>query len=179
MAINNIVSNISLSTQMQLSNGQLDTRLGSNQGIEGSASGLILSPLYEQYRKTYIIDTSFKNLLASPVELVPAPGSGKFISLDRAYIYLAFGGAAYTGGSNLAIQYGNGAYNSDLLAIFPYNSTDITSVITDMIYRSPKNINNLTTIPTNQGLYLVVNGTDFATGDGDFYVHVWYKVYTP
>lgn len=180
MSILNIDSTITLSNQLQLTNGQLDARLSANQGLLGSASGLIVDPSYQAaIISAHITSAQFKSLVGTRQIIIPAPDTGKMITIDRMEIRIAYGTTQYTDGGNLALQYGDTAYNGNNLCALPIANTVINAATSSGMIRDAGTITNLLAPPTATGVYLVVNTTDFSSGDSDFYITVWYKIYTP
>lgn len=180
MSINNVISNISLSNQLQLTSGALDTRLAANGGLLGSTDGLLMSQDYQQYLGGLSVPAAqFKDLLANPAPIIDPPGAGKMISIVRGQIFCQWNGIGYTNGSSVALQYGNGAYAANLLCGGPMASLLFTSISEDSIISFNGTLSNGVSPPLNTGVFLVVNGVNFSNGDANFRFHIWYKVYTP
>ena len=180
MSINNVISNISLSNQLQLSSGQLDTRLASDAGLDASASGLIVSPSYQQLKHSlHVTSSQFKNLVGTRVQVIAAPAAGQIITVDNMENFCDYGTAQYTVGGNLILQYGDVSYDANLAATAPIANTVFNAVAADAMVRVAGTMTNLLAPPYATGVYMAVQVNDFQTGDGDFYVTVWYKVYAP
>ena len=118
-----------------------------------------------------------KTFGTTPVELVPAPGSGYFISPITAFaVYLYGGNNAFTGGSAVNLCWGNKTVTAGQLFA---NSTMIGTA----------NRYNLPTVgqtassassPENLALNIVASGADFAgnaANDNTMTVKVFYQIF--
>ena len=79
--------------------------------------------------------TQVKALKTTPQTLVPAPGTNKFISVEKVIAYLDYSGGQFTGSNNLEIRETDGSgtkVSADLTAAFLNGAAD-TSVETSGI----------------------------------------------
>ena len=68
-----------------------------------------LDPTLVQYREVTLTSAQVKALRATPIDLVPAPGAGKFLEFLGAVLKLDYGSNAFTETTdNLVIQYDGG-----------------------------------------------------------------------
>lgn len=127
---------------------------------------------------------SAANIIAmytTPVVLVPAPGAGKSIVVQRLAFTMTRTATAFTGGAAVIVQYDSTANGAGTQAL---DSTLASTVITGsagttVSFRNGAIISDAaSTVTQNKGLY-VSNGTGvFATGTGTANVDVWYYTRT-
>lgn len=124
------------------------------------------------------VSLSAANIIAmngTPVEIVAAPGSGKYLSVSKIIFEITRTATAFTGGGVTTFQYSGGAV--------VHASSIPASVITGGAGRviTELNVNtqaNGVTIPENTKL-TITNGTGaFAAGTGTAKVKIWYKTIT-
>ena len=76
----------------------------------GSVSSNQLAANTIQYAEVSIAAAAIKTLRATPVQLVAAPGAGKFVEFVSAQLFLDYGGAGLTESSdNLAVKFDSGS----------------------------------------------------------------------
>ena len=205
MSINNIVSSLSLSTQLQVTNGVLDVRLAPNGSLAISSNGLTiyinpnvpgglissvdnglaLNPSYLQYLPVDASYTDIQNMHVTPFSLLP-PKTGYFYIIDT--IVLAMNAQAFNsqflGGGNVYCQYTdsfadvNAKCSQEILASEIINMQDNTVITIPGGF--PPNTNSATSTfwSSNVGNGVsVTNDTASFTGgeQSTFVFHVWYR----
>lgn len=109
-----------------------------------------------QVRKVRLTNTQFKECRATPVELVPAPGTGRAIVVESVDMLIDASAAAYTESTdNLAVEYSGG---TDILTIEATGFVDQAAVE----FRTVKPAVSLTEPVENEAVEL------FNSGDGEF-----------
>ena len=177
MAINNVISNISLSNQLQLTNGSLDTRVASNAGLDATGSGLQINANYLQSKVVHVTSAQFKDLAANPVIMTSGAGLDYVVAVTGLEIECNFNTTPYSNGSNLSLMYGRLAYSADDLATQEVDPAVITNINADTIVNVLAPTTPLVFAPFNQPIYIRVSGADFTAGDSDFYFRIWYVTY--
>ena len=134
-----------------------------------------------QYAKVTLTPTQVKNLLALPVEIVPAPGDGFMLFPVFAQITAHLTGYTpyiISGGGDIILQWGsNDILNGNMAA--DINTLSQTDNTLGFIYCSPTQLINNFAISqfNNQPLILAQNGTtEITTGDAPVDVVVHYLV---
>lgn len=108
-------------------------------------------------------------LNATPLTIIAAPGSNKFISVSKVVGFLDYGSAAYAGSSEtLAVRYTDGS--GDIIASF----TEAAFVeATADAYEMPALIQ---VHPVVNSPVVVHATADFTTGNSVIYLRVWYTI---
>lgn len=117
-------------------------------------------------------------MATTPVELVAAPGAGKFIEFISAQIILDYNSVPYTeSGDNMAIRYTNG---SGVIVSQDIESTGFITAAADTITNAIPKIDALVsaTGAVNQALVLDNIGTDFGAGNSDLIIKIAYRIIT-
>ena len=176
MAINNIVSNIALSNGLQLSNGALDTKLVSGGGLSAASSGLIVSQDFLCVLNSFhITSAEFKDLVGNPIRVLGVPGAGNIINVNRMELKCVYGGVQYSNGGDVGLQYGPGPYDANKV-ICAFGAGFINGINSSRIIGLSANPYSVAT-PENQPIYFIAKATNFTTGNSDFYLNIWYKIY--
>ena len=115
---------------------------------------------------------------ATPALIVPAPGAGRVIVVDKAIFKIVRTATAFTGGGAAQLQYGNAALAAGLLALDSnIAATFITGAAgTSYSIRNGAIATDLLATLDNQGLYLSNATGAFAAGTGSLSVFVFYWV---
>lgn len=108
-------------------------------------------------------------LNATPVTLIAAPGSGKFIHVSKVVGFLDYNSAAYAGSSEtLAIRYTDGS--GDIICQF----TEATFIeATADAYEAPDMIQ---VFPVVNSPVVAHATADFTSGNSPIYLRIWYNV---
>ncbi len=148
------------------------------------SSGVItLSPLNtgnggSSFLSVNLTLAQLQTLYDTPVLLVPAPGAGNLILVDKFSLNVVYGSAAFTGGGVIAPQYGNTVHGGGTVA------TSATIAATELTSLSANTIVSLvglladtaTSGIINKGIYLSNATADFASGTGASAIaNIWYK----
>lgn len=114
-------------------------------------------------------------LSTTPYTLVPAPGAGKYISIEEIVAKLTFNSVAYTGANALEFRYtdGSGAKVSADIANTFINSASGTS------YASVKSVVTALTPVANAAVIVRVPTADPGAGNSAIVFSVKYRVVTP
>lgn len=116
---------------------------------------------------------SVLTLNATPVEIVAAPGAGKYILVEGAGVSIDFNSAAYTTNTALQLQISGGA--DDVGAIGNNILAATVSVVTNSF--TPSNPSSgQSQIIENAALVVTNTAGDPATGDSDIDVFVFYRI---
>jgi len=120
----------------------------------------------------------FNGMYAAPVLLVPAPGAGKLLVLDRMELVQTYGSAAFAAGGVVGVQYdstvnGAGVKASNTEAAADYQVTASTTYLFNgAVGAAPFSTT------ANKGLYLSNATAAFTTGDSTFIAKLHYHVIT-
>lgn len=137
-------------------------------------AGIVQGSGTQKYASTNLSGAQITGMFVTPVQLIPAPASGRIILIDSLAIFYTHVTTAYTGGGSLTVRYAG-------------TSTDLTNNIASSIFtnasdRAAKTTSNTNTFATSNGNGAAVNLSNltgsFATGDGTAVVHVWYREVT-
>jgi hypothetical protein len=123
-----------------------------------------------------LTSAQIRGMDAAPVLIIPAPGVGKAIMINRILNTYLFGTLQYTAGGALGLEWGNavalgGPGASSTLA----GATFDGYVASNNFELTPNNTNTLANI-ANLGVYMSNNTAPFATGDGTLIVNVNYQI---
>lgn len=131
------------------------------------------------YQNVSMTLAQFNGMYAAPFQILPAPGAGNIIVLERALIYMNYGSAQLTSGGAVAFQYGNTVHGGGPLASNTEQASDFTGAAANQNFwfnGSSGNGSNMAD-QTNVGLFLSNATAAFATGTGaSFNIHVWYNI---
>lgn len=113
-----------------------------------------------------ISSTQLLNMYTSPIELIPAPGSGKYIVVDKIVMKYTYGSVAYTQpGNTNAIEAGN-------------NIVQFGNVLSGgssfVRQASPTSV----VLAENTALQLVNTTGNLTNGDGTVQLYVYYSIQT-
>lgn len=136
--------------------------LGNLKGIDGNA--------YVVQATRVLTSAEIKNLFSTPIEIIPNPGPGFFISVVDAYASMRFGTASYLTSNAFALVY------TDTLI----QAANFGSILTNGANSIRKAIiasgNLATSFDNSVSAYVYV--TDPTTGDGEVFVNVLYRIGT-
>lgn len=130
-----------------------------------------------KYKKVSVSSAEILALNTSPKELVAAPGTGKYIMIQKVYFVYNFGTAAYDTtdsfpkiiiGTEDDISEGNvsiGVYDSNL----GNNKSWITVGVTE---------NHLFNLSANSAIKIAILNANPTAGDGTLDIHLWYSEVT-
>jgi hypothetical protein len=155
-------------SSLEMASDRNKHRVLSALGDPAQAKGVAHS--IDSYIDVTVTAAQLDTLNATPVELVPAPGSNKVLMFLGAFIYLDYVSATYAGSSeSLAIKYENasGASVGTATEAFVESTADAYYVV------APINAVAL----ANKALVLTATA-DLTTGDGIMYFRVYYRTIT-
>jgi len=136
-----------------------------------STAGGVWQIFYNNEWKTKVVEISSAEILAmgtTPIELLPAPGAGKYYDIDRMILKYTYNGNGYNIGEDLGI--GDGNNNIKIIPEFWLADTVSQIVIvSDISYPSLEN-----TARTLKTLY----GSDPASGNGTIQAIIKYRTLT-
>lgn len=121
---------------------------------------------------------SAANLIAmftTPVEIIPAPGAGKYIVVEQIVLEMTRSATAFTGGGVVTFQYAAGAvvHSGSIPAAVINGGAGVVHTLL-----APNTTANGITVPENTAV-TITNGTAaFATGTGTAIAKIWYRIVT-
>lgn len=129
-----------------------------------------------------ISSAQLKNLVSSPITLIPAQGPNTFIVLDSIAMSYTYGTIPYTGGSNsIQIVWDNNNLdvptNSQTLTESVLKGTSNSLIVSSGMVNIDWCIQYPTTSEINTGIILY-NGVNYSTGDGTVKFFITYHVIT-
>lgn len=112
-------------------------------------------------------------MFVTPVEILPAPGTGKTIVINNIVSQFIYGTTQYAGGSNVAVgdENGNGNSTTVLSTGEMRGSSDVYT------YGQPGNSSANTFIP-NQKVLMTTTGSSYTTGDSTIKLTITYQIIT-
>ena len=127
------------------------------------------------YKKVTLTAAQVKALHGTPITLIADPGTGKFIQLIDALIYVNFNSASYAAGSAV-----NFMLNSVIVAATTAALLNAAgSASADIIQPSfPQMATSAAVGAANGALTITAAGSEFTTGDSPVDVHLWYSIVT-
>lgn len=105
---------------MQKVYGKMIHKYGSSDGPLSTAS------IGSRVRRVTLTATQIKALYSTPQTLIPAPGAGKIILVDKILAFLDYSTAAFTGSNALEFRYTDGS-GAKCLLDFPYATLNATA----------------------------------------------------
>jgi hypothetical protein len=119
------------------------------------------------------------SMYTTPVLLVPAQGSHKFIFVHDVFVEYARGATSYSNGSGVSFQYGNAGSDTST-TIFMSSNIDLTGAASDF---AGDPVIPFTTFGSlsdwlNQGIYVGTSVNSFINGDGTLRIEVFYTIVT-
>lgn len=136
---------------------------------------------YAFQRDTLIASAAVLTLNTTPVELVPAPGSGFYLEFLRAEILLDYAGTAYATDANerLQIRYTNGVSESLVDGIHEdefETTADQIWIVPSYGYYSGTVSNGRFKVPENAAIVAFTATGNWATGNSPLKIRVFYRV---
>lgn len=130
------------------------------------------TPGIAQRRVVKLTSAQLLLLHTTPQVLIPAPGAGKYISVDEIIAKMTFGSAQYTGANAVEIRYTDGAgakVTGDIASAWLDSATT----------RVDKAIGAaVTTAVANAAVVVAVPVADPAAGDGTVTLDLLYRIVT-
>jgi hypothetical protein len=113
-------------------------------------------------------------MYATPVSVLPAPGSGFAIVVEQIQLEIIAGGTAFTAGGAIEFVY-HGTSTNPVNGSVP--AADLTGASgTTLIGLGPAAVNNGTTIPAGTGVDITNATQAFASGNGSAIVLIQYRM---
>ena len=142
---------------------------------------VILAPLGNLTAVVVLTAAQVIAMNAAPVQIVAAPGVGtsyQVINWSVNMRPLAAGAVAYTGGTNVVLQYNNTAAGAGTQAAAPIPGTAITggTVSRTGMGGAVTAFGGLTSLVANQPIFISNTGTAFATGNGTVVIEMTYEI---
>jgi hypothetical protein len=145
-------------------------KLIANSGATAMTSAQ-LDPAVVQHAKVTLSSAQILALHTTPIALVAAPGSGKYISVDEIVATMNFGAAQYTGSNAVEFRYTNGSgakvTGDAASAWLDLGSTSAVKVIAAAV-----------TPVANAAIVAAVPTADPGAGDGTVTLDVSYRIVT-
>jgi len=122
----------------------------------------------------------FNGMYATPVQLIAAPGAGKYILIESIALDMTFVSAQYAAGGAVGAQYGNTAHLGGVAASATEAATDYTGAAASTIFRIGGGLSTgaASASAVNTAVYISNATAAFTTGDSTFKVNVYYRVVT-
>lgn len=144
--------------------------------VDGAVTTAKLDPSTIQYAVVTVSAAEIIGMYAAPKLLVAAAGANTTHRVRDVLIEVDYGGAQFTGGGAIAVQYdstinGAGTAASATLAAATLNGYTADSTVG--LAGAAASAAGTTTV--NKGLYLSNDTGAFATGTSTVYVHLWYS----
>lgn len=152
MAINNIVSTLSVGN-----------------GIQLNSSSLSISPQYLQIASGTISASAFKDMQVNAITIV-SRAAGYIIVPTQMILQLVFNNTAYAAGSNVLFMYESAIVVSTQIPAAQFYATASEVSSADLAFPHPNTIEDM----TNVSLQLTVAGGNFTTGDSPVNYFVQY-----
>lgn len=128
-----------------------------------------------QYKKVTLTATQVKALHAAPITLIADPGTGSFIQLLDALLYVNFVSAQYTAGSTVQFLLNSVAVATTTAALVNAAASATANII-QPAFPLIGTSNNVGV--ANSALTITAATTEFASGDSPINVHLWYSIVT-
>lgn len=129
------------------------------------------------YTNVTVSSAEMLTLRATPKQLVPAPGAGKILMLDSAWLQLDFNTSAYTESTdNMAIKYTDA---SGVTVSIEIEATGFVDATVDTSVRALPVLNATVANSAAENQALVLNNIgdgEYASGDSPVLVNIYYRV---
>lgn len=125
-----------------------------------------------QFLKATITSAQVLALSGTPVTLIAAPGTGLFVQIVDALIYLNYNSAAYAAGSTLQILSGSVAVATTTATLINGSASAVIQPAFPLIGSTGKPGGS------NSAITLGVAGANFTTGNSTLDVLLWYSIVT-
>lgn len=116
-------------------------------------------------------------LNTTPVLLVDAPGSGKYISLIQVDYLYTFGGVAYTRNASASMVLSYDAVTASGIALVGALLTQSSDAVT-LSANGSSFASIAQSLLLNKGVYLVLNAGSFTAGNGTLKLKILYQIIT-
>ena len=136
-----------------------------------TATNGIIPANVQQIAEGTLTSAQILALNTTPVQLIPAPGAGKYISVDEIVLTLNFGTTQYTGTNAMNFTYTNGSGNA-------LTGTAANSWINSAATAALKVIGVAVTPTANAALVASVGTANPAAGDSTISYSIIYRVVT-
>jgi hypothetical protein len=133
-------------------------------------------PIYKN-----VVTLSSAQVLAmytTPVLIIPAPGTHKFLCLHDVFVEYAYGGTPYANGSGFVLQYTS--VGSDAGLVFFNSNINPNGSASDFggDPNYPFTNSDVVANYVNQGIYASTSINNYTAGNGTFRVTVFYTIVT-
>lgn len=132
-----------------------------------------------QHVQVSLTSANILGMSATPIQVVPAPGAGKTLVVERISVRITRTATAYASGGVGILQYGNAATgagtnaaDSTIAASFFTGAAGVSETI-----RSGAILTDQGTALQNLGIFISNQTGAFTTGTGTLTVDVWYDVF--
>lgn len=133
-----------------------------------------------QYASVPITAAQFNGMYAAPFLLLPAPGAGNLIMIDRMELVMTFGTADYAAGGVVAGQYGSTVHGAGVLATNTEAAADFFASASTTFAFTGTSGNTVGALPfsttVNTGVYLSNTVQPFTTGDSTWTAKIHYRI---
>lgn len=147
-------------------------------GLVFSGTTLAVNVANGNYLRVAMTAAQWNGMYAAPFQIVAAPGANKMIIVDRVAYEMTFVAAQYAAGGAVALQYGNTVHGAGSLATATEAATDFTAAAASTMFKAGGSLSTgvALTAGVNAALYLSNQTAAFTTGDGTWFIHVWYNI---
>jgi len=125
-------------------------------------------------RKVSLSSTQILSVNSIPIELLPAPGTGKTYAILEVQLKLNYGTATYAGGTTINIQFANAGLTILSQATILASTTSRMGIMS----RTATSGAIATQYLENTAVYITTAASNPTTGDGTLDVYVTYKIIT-
>ena len=140
-----------------------------------TAAPLLYPDGYYRYRFT-LSTANITAMYATPVLVLAAPGSGKYILFATGKYVFNYGGTQFTGGGTAFLEYGNIAAAAGTQALVSQSATVFTSALTVMRFVGYSGAVIDPALVNNIGIYASNLTAPFATGNGNLVYDLIYEI---
>lgn len=149
----------------------------SAQFIVNGNSGGSLNFTSNQNVQISITLAEFLAMYDTPIQLVPAQGSGTLLIFKQLQIAQTYGSAALASGGVAAVQYDSSVHGTGVIASTTLSAATFQVTASSVYTMNPGVVVLPTTTTANKGLYLSCLSGDFTAGTASTFVaNIWYSV---
>lgn len=124
---------------------------------------------------TVTLSTSdITGMYATPVEILPAPGSGKIILIEQILMKFIYGGTQFQNGGGMVIK----TATTTFIGNGPLSQSNINGAVNIMRFDSSDFLGSVITRVENENVVATNIGSAFTTGNGSIKLYIKYRIVT-